>query len=490
MGVKPINALIVPSPTQTRFKGIQLDQEVSGVSSDSRDCQGKIYFAIPGTRVDGHSFVASALTNGAVAVVVENESVFSQHSPAILVENVRKAYGEACSHWFGDPSKSLRVVGVTGTNGKTTTAYLLKAVWDELHGTSGVIGTVNYWVGDQARPAPLTTPGPGEVQSLLQEMTQKEVKRAVMEVSSIALDQLRVWGVEYDVAIFSNLTQDHLDYHQDFESYFLAKMRLFRDYPTKHHVVNGDDPFGQRLIAAFPDKTLSYGLHGEYHFTISNLVMGRNGSEGMVHTPVGDLPFQIPLIGEHNLYNFLSVVGASYALGEELPKVIASLGHATGAPGRLESVGIEGGPRVFVDYAHTDDALKNVLGAIRGVRGGDSGRIITVFGCGGDRDKTKRPKMAAVACSLSDVVIATSDNPRTENPDRILDDVEKGIEASGIEYHREVDRRKAIDLALSLAGPDDFVLIAGKGHETYQILGTETVPFDDGQVVRRYYENH
>ena len=463
---------------------------IAGLTSDSREVlPGFAYFAIPGTRLDGHSFIPQAIEKGAATIVAE-KVVVGLTVPLIRVPSSRRALAEAAAFWYGEPTKDLNVVGITGTNGKTTTSYLLRQVWEALGISSGLIGTIECWVGDTRESSTLTTPDPMTVQRLFSDMKAAQVSVAAMEVTSIALDQCRAHGTKFRVGVFTNLTHDHLDYHFDMASYYAAKLKLFTDFPLQAAVINIDDPYGQRLAKEeISGKVLTFALDRTADFSARSIRLEKSGIFAEIETPEGAMRLVSPLIGRHNLSNCFSALGALYALGVPLNRAIEALKFAPGAPGRLERVAIpKNQPHVFVDYAHTPDALENVLGALATFRRNQPGRLITVFGCGGDRDKAKRSRMAQIASRFSDVTIATSDNPRTENPDAILNDIEAGIDNEKTEYHREINRRAAIHLALELGKPEDIILVAGKGHETHQILGREEFPFDDRVVVRDYYE--
>jgi UDP-N-acetylmuramoyl-L-alanyl-D-glutamate--2,6-diaminopimelate ligase len=450
---------------------------------------GSLFFALKGSRSDGHAFVTRALQAGAAAAVVETREAFLANDRTIWVDSTRRALGETASRWYAEPTRALKLVGITGTNGKTTTAFLLSKLWADSGLRTGLIGTVEYRIASEVLPAPLTTPDALTLQSLFHRMQRGGVTHAAMEVSSIALDQSRVAGSHFDVALFTNLTPDHLDYHGTMDAYFDAKLKLFTELAPRVSIFNVDDPAGQRLRqAARSDICWTYSaVPGGADFHAVAKEMGPRGLRATIQTPVGRVILRSPLLGLHNLSNCLGVIAAQVALGEDLELTAELLAGNPGAPGRLERVaeGLDR-PHIFVDYAHTEDALKNVLESLRKVRAEGPGRIITVFGCGGDRDRGKRPRMAAVAASLSDLVVATSDNPRTEDPEAILDEMAPGI-PSGVKYHRDADRRAAIHWALEQAAPGDFVLVAGKGHETYQILGAEKPPFDDRKVIREYY---
>lgn len=457
------------------------------ITSDSRHViPGSIYFAIRGTSVDGHRLIPEALAKGADAIVIDNPEF--QTPATILVKNTRESYALASAAWFGHPSKAFHLVGITGTNGKTTCSYLLDQVWRGLGKKTGLIGTVETKVGDSVESSNLTTPGPYELQEIFSKMKTEKVANAVMEVSSIALDQYRTAGSRFEIALFTNFTQDHLDYHGSMEKYLAAKAQFFSEYDIPAVVLNGDDPYAQKLADVANGKVFRYGIGKGADFQLLDYSTTKSGSSAQIRTPTGKVDLRSPLLGLHNIYNCMGVLAVTHLQGENMDRSLQVLESAPGAPGRLERV-MYGSkhPNIFVDYAHSDDALKNVLKALRGFRKDGESRLITVFGCGGDRDRLKRPKMGEVVSKMSDITIATSDNPRTEDPKRIIDDIEPGIDKSCTIYLREVDRRKAIRSALEIAKPEDLVLIAGKGHETYQIIGTEKLPFDDREVVREYY---
>lgn len=479
--------------SQALVKEVRGEAEVSGITDNSKNVTpGALFFAIKGAKFDGHDLAPALLEQGAAYIVVERPDVFASLKRAILVRSTREAWACAAAASFGEPSKAFPVVGVTGTNGKTTTTYLLAQVWEKLGFRPGLVGTVECRIGDQRVASELTTPGAWELQGLFRQMKDAKVDYATMEVSSIALDQYRTAGTQFQVAIFTNLTQDHLDYHGDFETYWKAKQKFFLEYDLKYSVVNSDDPRAPELLALpLRGKVLRFSLKDPgAEFFASEVEFDRKSSRANLKTPAGNLKLAIPLIGHHNIYNALGVIASNYALGIPLDKVVEALREAPGAPGRLERVKTpEYAANVFVDYAHSPDALDNVLRALRRLRGEGAGKIITVFGCGGDRDRGKRPKMARVVSELSDIVVVTSDNPRTEDPDQIVDEIFTGIPSGRKNVVREVNRREAIQKALELATADDLVLVAGKGHENYQIIGTEKFPFDDGEVVREYYSN-
>jgi UDP-N-acetylmuramoyl-L-alanyl-D-glutamate--2,6-diaminopimelate ligase len=481
-------AHILP-PDRVIASRVEPETPISGLcQTTSTLASGNLFFAIRGSQIDGHTFLEEVKNKRAFAAV-ETRAAFEAFPNTILVDSTRRALAEAASWWYGEPTGSIDLVGVTGTNGKTTTAFLLEGAWRAEGFKTGLIGTVEYRIGKDVLPAPLTTPDALTLQGLFARMRLQGVDCAAMEVSSIALDQSRVAGSRFRVGVFTNFTPDHLDYHGSMEQYLAAKKRLFTDFAPACAVLNTEDAQIRALQASVRSpEMLTFSTESSgADFAVRSHELTAAGIRAEIETPIGKFFLRSPLMGRHNLSNCLGVLATEYALGHDLEKTLQVLATSLGAPGRLERVALgENTPYVFVDYAHTEDALKNVLASLQNVRGEGKARILTVFGCGGDRDKGKRPKMGAVVSQMSDYTIATSDNPRTEDPESILDDIEKGIPL-GKTYHRESDRRSAIRLALQLAEPGDYVLVAGKGHETYQILGTEKVPFDDRQVIRDYY---
>lgn len=471
---------------------VDLNFKVSEIVQDSRlAVKSSLFIAVKGTLSDGHQFVKEVLNKGAIAVV-ENDYPSDRADLIIKVASTRNLAGKIASRFFNKPTKHFSLVGITGTNGKTTTAFLLDQIWMQMGLVTGLIGTVQNKIGNEIIPSDLTTPGPIELQGLFHRMEQKKIQACVMEVSSIALDQARTEGSFFEVGVFTNFTQDHLDYHQTMEQYFNAKLKLFRNYNLPCIVVNIDDSQGVEVLACSKkSQQITFSLHNQRaSFYIRDASFKKTGTTANIQTPDGVMGLTTPLIGAHNLMNILTALGVIKALNQDVALAIKLLEQASGAPGRLERAIVgDSYPNIFVDYAHSDDALENVLKTLAHLGSDSPGKIITVLGCGGDRDKTKRPKMAKVASTYSDITIATSDNPRTEDPEVILNDLEHGIDQKKTSYHREVNRRKAIYLALSLAKPEDLVLIAGKGHENYQIIGTEKQPFDDKQVVKDYYRS-
>lgn len=469
--------------------------DVAAVTHDSRAVsRGTVFVAIPGQRTDGSRFVADAIKRGAIAVVGEGTEPAELPVPWLPTSNARLALAELASVLHGHPSEDLVLVGVTGTNGKTTTTYLLAAVFDAAGLPAGRLGTVTFRVGPAAgdeRDASHTTPEASDLQRLLREMVQRGCKACAMEVSSHALAQQRVAYLSFRAAIFTNLTRDHLDFHGDMQHYFAEKRKLFEMLPAgATSVVNIDDPKGAELAATLP-RVLTYGIDRPADIRAKHVECTLEGLAFDVETPRGVLAIRSPLVGRPNVYNILGVVGAAISL--DLPSAAIERGIAALelVPGRFQLVSTAADDvRVVVDYAHTDDALKNLLETARPLA---AGRLITVFGCGGDRDRTKRPLMGAVAGRLSDLVVLTSDNPRSEDPERILDEIQRGLsptpepgapKRTGTPFTRVLDRRAAIDSAIRMALPGDLVLVAGKGHEKYQVIGDRTLPFDDVDVAR------
>ncbi|MGG6293962.1 UDP-N-acetylmuramoyl-L-alanyl-D-glutamate--2,6-diaminopimelate ligase [Leptolyngbya sp. AN02str] len=477
-----------------------LDAEVTGLSTNSHACKpGNVFVGMPGTRVDGGEFWPSALAEGAIAAVISQQAYEKRppsqeaSSPCVIaVPNgddpaiaMAEASAALAAKFYNYPTKQLHMVGVTGTNGKTTTTHLIEFFLQRAQQQVALLGTLyTRWQGYQ-KTAVHTTPFALELQAQLAEAVAAGCTSAVMEVSSHALAQGRVNQCEFEAAVFTNLTQDHLDYHKDMEDYFASKARLFAPNMLRGRaIVNLDDPYGQRLLQSLPaEQRWSYSTQSsDADLWTSDLSYEPDGVKGMLHTPKGAIAFKSPLVGQFNLANLLAATGAALHLGVELTTIVQSLPHFTGVPGRVETVQIqpEQDIRVIVDYAHTPDSLENLLKASRPFI---QGRMICVFGCGGDRDRTKRPQMGAIAARLADWVIVTSDNPRTEDPQRILEDVVAGIPAE-VQPLVLKDRAEAIRTAILQAQPGDGVLIAGKGHEDYQILGTEKIHFDDREQAR------
>jgi UDP-N-acetylmuramoyl-L-alanyl-D-glutamate--2,6-diaminopimelate ligase len=460
--------------------------EVTSLAYDSRRVErGTLFFAIRGEKADGHDFIQQALERGAAAVASERAAPADLASKWVRVPRIRRALAEASRVFYGRPDSQLQLIGITGTNGKTTTAFLLDSIFRSAGIPSGLFGTIEYRFGGRALTASVTTPESLDLLSYLAELVVEEGKSAVMEVSSHALAQERVWGFHFSAAVFTNLTQDHLDYHKDFEHYFQAKRRLFEGLgaaPPDLAIINADDAWGRRLLDLPYPRRMTYGMNSGADVRAKEFRQDISRLHAVVDTPGGALEIESPLVGRANLANILAATATAVGLGVGGEKITEGIAALEAVPGRFERVD-EGQPfLVVVDYAHTDDALRNVLKAARELT---RRRLVTVFGCGGDRDRTKRPLMGEAAGSLSDHVVLTSDNPRTEDPLLIMNDVLVGLQKAGKPYVAEIDRATAIRRALEGAGEGDVVVIAGKGHETYQILKDRRIPFDDREVARR-----
>jgi UDP-N-acetylmuramoyl-L-alanyl-D-glutamate--2,6-diaminopimelate ligase len=462
---------------------------VTDVSHDSRRAgPGSLFVAVRGELFDAHKFIPQVIAQGAVGVISEFEPTVELGSTAwIQVEDIRRAMALAAAEVHHHPSRELKLAGITGTNGKTTTAYLIASIPEAAGELVAMTGTVEYRLGLERFKADRTTPEATDMQRLLRRAVEIGCKTAVMEASSQAMDFHRCDALEYAVAVFSNLTRDHLDYHKTMENYWYAKQRLFDGRlgtRPRTSVTNVDDPYGIELTERLRREGLyviTYAVKAEADITARDPEFSLDGMRFKLHTPQGEREFRSPLVGPPHIYNTLAAVGSGLALGYDLDVITRALEKCTGAPGRFERVPHDGDFAVVVDYAHSDDALLNVLRTAREVT---RGKIITVFGCGGDRDGSKRAPMGEAAGSLSDVVILTSDNPRTEDPEKILADAEVGIQKTGKPYRKIADRRDAIHQAISEARPNDLVLIAGKGHEDYQIIGREVFHFDDKEIAR------
>lgn len=459
------------------------DLEISGLSYDSRAAaRGHLFAALRGTKQDGLEFVKSAKRRGAVAVLSDRTPPLDL--PWIEAKNPRAALADLAAAFFDRPADRLRLAGVTGTNGKTTTAFLIDAALRKASKLTGLLGTVETRIAGRPKDASLTTPESLDLQRLLREMVDEGVTHATLEVSSHALVQERVRGLRFRAAVFTNLTRDHLDFHGDFEAYFAAKQRLFTEHLHAEGtaIVNLDDEHGNRLAERLRGpRCLTFGFTPGAHFRPENLEVSLHGVRFLCTTPRGPAEVDSPLVGLFNVSNLLGAIGASMALGLSPQEAASGVSSLQGVPGRMERVD-EGQPfSVIVDYAHTDDALRNLLDTLRSLK---PRRIITVFGCGGDRDRSKRPLMGSVAAQRSDLVIATSDNPRSESPSGILDEIAQGFRNHPTPFKMIVDRREAIDAALRSAGPGDLVAIAGKGHEGTQTIRERKLPFDDRAVAR------
>ncbi len=455
------------------------DEEITCITDNSKNIvPGCVFVCIRGARFDGHTAAVAAAAQGAAAVIAERDTGAENQ---ILVPNTREAYGLLCQAFYGYPAEKLTMIGITGTNGKTTTAFLIKQILDSCGIKSGLIGTVKNMVGSQECPAHLTTPDPLELNRLLAEMVGAGCTHCVMEVSSQALDQGRVKGIRFSVAGFTNLTQDHLDYHKTFEAYRSAKHKLFEQAETA--VLNIDDPNAMEMVRGTACKVITLSTKSDTaDYTAKNITHRTQGvSYELVTTgQIGRVRIGIP--GGFTVYNSMLAAVCCMAAGIPFERAVAALGTAGGVPGRIEVVPTGTDYTVIIDYAHSPDGLENILRSLREICG--AGRLITVFGCGGDRDKTKRPKMGKIAQELSDICVVTSDNPRSEDPGQIIRDILAGMREDAEHVIVEPDRTRAIARALGMAQAGDIVLLAGKGHETYQILGTGKIHFDEREKIR------
>jgi UDP-N-acetylmuramoyl-L-alanyl-D-glutamate--2,6-diaminopimelate ligase len=467
---------------------------ITGVEYDSRKVRrGAVFVAMKGAETDGNRYVSKALSAGALGIITDSAATFDHllvYSPGVgvlEVEHGRRALAEAAAAFFGHPERKLAATGITGTNGKTTTAFLTEALLNAAGRKSVLVGTIEYHLAGEVRPSIHTTPESRDMFALMAEGAERGATELVTEVSSHALDQGRAAGINFDVAVFTNFTRDHLDYHGTMDKYFAAKRLLFDGsvYPAPRvAVINAQDERAKQLAAAARRagaEVRQYGIGaGEWRAAKYRLTPG--GAVIELETPIGSAEIVSRLAGEVNVLNLLAALTAAHARGVAFEDLVRFVPELKPVPGRFQPVAAGQPFTVIVDYAHTDDALRNLTTLARQMIGQDGGRVVTVFGCGGDRDRTKRPKMGLAAGEGSDLVIATSDNPRSEDPGAILAEIEPGLKASGVRYEVEPDRAAAIRAALGGAGKGDVVLIAGKGHEREQILATGTVPFDDAQI--------
>lgn len=461
---------------------------ITGIQYDSRKVElGNLFVAIKGFETDGHQYIRQALDNGAIAILVSDEAYCSVEYPWILVEDSRLALAEMSSAFYGHPSEKLKLIGVTGTNGKTTTTNLICEILHAQGQKTGLIGTINNRIGDRILEGSRTTPESLDLQRMLAEMVAEGIGYAVMEVSSHALELQRVACCDFDMAVFTNLTQDHLDYHVSMENYCKAKTMLFRTLGAKGEqaglnkmaIINIDDPWANHFMVASNAPVVTYGIEKEASWKAQQVQVSAEG----VRFVVDDMPVNLRLNGRFNVYNALAALAVGEALGFPVDAVIATLEKVSGIAGRFQKVEGDAPFTVIVDYAHTPDGLENVIATAKAFA---QGRVITVFGCGGDRDRTKRPLMGKMAAKLSNYCVVTSDNPRTENPEQILEDILPGVKEYMTEaaYHVEIDRKEAIAYAIRMAQPGDVVLLAGKGHETYQEINGVKHSFDDYEIAQ------
>ncbi len=459
-----------------------LNIDISNIAYDSRNIkQGTLFFCIPGYKVDGHDFVIQAMAQGAIAVIVERPvEGLSQNITILQVNNSREVMGKVAAQFYGFPYRKMNMIGITGTNGKTTTTYLLSAILHTMEHTMGIIGTIENRIGDKVLKTSRTTPESIDLQCLFAQMVEEQVQSVAMEVSSHALELYRVEGCEFDVGVFTNLTQDHLDFHKTMENYRKAKAKLFQK--CKYGVINADDPAAREMMKDNSAVIVTYGIDHKADLQAYDIHISSEGVSFIVALEGKNIPFTLKIPGKFSVYNALGAIGAALCLRVPIEKIQQGLMNIQGVPGRFQNITSQRGFSVIVDYAHTPDGLENILKTVQQFAGQ---RIITVFGCGGDRDRTKRPIMGEVAGYHSDFCIITSDNPRSEDPHSILNEIEAGVQKTHCSYKKIEDRREAIAFAIQMAQSADVVVIAGKGHEDYQILKDKTIHFNDVEVVKQ-----
>ncbi|MFH1874273.1 MAG: UDP-N-acetylmuramoyl-L-alanyl-D-glutamate--2,6-diaminopimelate ligase [Pseudomonadota bacterium] len=470
----------------------ELDREIRELTYHSGQVQPHgIFVAVKGQQADGHKFIAQAIQAGASVVVTEKKVQVSEEVTNLVVADTRKTLAQLSANFFGDPSRHIALIGVTGTNGKTTTTYLLEAIFEQANFNPGVIGTIEHRFGKNRLPAKNTTPESYDLQKLLRQMLDQQINVCVMEVSSHALMMERVTGCHFDGAIFTNLTPEHLDFHQEMDAYFSAKTKLFQENLAQSKkkntfaAINIDDPYGQRLLGQSNYKIIKYALTNQADVRATEIKAGAQGISLKIATPNGSFSCVSKLLGKFNVHNILAATSTAIGLGLPLEIIGQGLAKVRAIPGRFEQVLNEKGILVFVDYAHTPDALRNVLMQAKELLTGNS-KLICVFGCGGDRDKQKRPAMGAIASKYADRVLITNDNPRTEDPAMIIKDIIVGVKGANFEIIEA--REQAIKAAVEMAKEGDVIVVAGKGHEDYQIIGTTRRHFDDREVLREYLQ--
>ena len=459
------------------------DIEITGITNDSRKVRpGYLYVAIKGYKADGHNFIKKSIECGAQAIVSEERSSLDTNIPQIIVRDTRKALSSLSCCFYNNPSQKINLVGVTGTNGKTTTTFLTKSVIEKAGYETGLIGTINYQIGKKVITAKETTPESVELQRLISEMVAAKMKFAVMEVSSHSAIQHRIENIDFKTAVFTNITTEHMDYHKTFPNYMNAKAELFKNLrKDSFAVLNADDKFSEYFADRTNAKIIWYGIKNDAD--IKAEIYKESTRDVMIKLSCfgREVDMKIPFVGLHNVYNALASVASAISLGFELDTIKSGIETASTVPGRLENVPCDRNFKVVIDYAHTPHALETVLHALKNLI---KGRLLLVFGCGGDRDKEKRPQMGRIADEKSDIFWLTNDNPRSEDPLAIIDDIKAGIK-SARSFHIQTNRYKAIEEALSEAKDDDLIIIAGKGHEKYQIIKDTIVPFDDREVIKK-----
>jgi UDP-N-acetylmuramoyl-L-alanyl-D-glutamate--2,6-diaminopimelate ligase len=469
-----------------------MDKTINKVAYDSRKVNSSsLFVAIPGETWDGSAFIKDAIAQGASAFITQssidslgNLSLGSNNVTALCVEDSRKALSTVSANFYKRPSERIALTGVTGTNGKTTTAYILESLFRSEGVQTGVIGTINYHYGDKKFPAPVTTPESLDLSQMLDEMIEEKIEKCFLEVSSHALQQCRVRDMHFKTGIFTNLSRDHLDFHGDMKHYKNAKKKLFLDNQVQHPILNIDDDAGREFAGEFKSGAFTTGIDSNADFKAENIELTKSGCQFNLKTPFGTSEICSNLLGRHNIYNLLSAAAAAMAQNLSLEKVQEGFRNIRPIPGRFERIESNHEFSVLVDYAHTDNALSNAISTAKSFT---EGKLIVVFGCGGDRDKGKRKAMGNAVMSKADFSIVTSDNPRTEDPERIINDILQGVPSSvqeGKHYAAIINRKDAIEHAVQIAEKNDLVLIAGKGHEDYQILATQTIHFDDREISR------
>lgn len=465
------------------------EEEIRGISYSSKKIQpGTLFAALKGEKTDGFRFIQEALLKGAVAFLSEKPKPQNLDKSWIHTPDAREALALCSANFYSHPSEQMKVVGITGTKGKTTMTYLLEEILKKAHLLPGVIGTISYRGPNIEFSAERTTPEAPDLQRMLSEILANGATHCLIEVSSHALELKRVMGIGFDAAVFTNLSGDHLDYHRTMEKYFEAKKKLFfLNRKKRIAVVNSDDLWGKKLIKEIPRGVITYGLEPSAIIRAEKYKLNKEGIELRLKYPGGTLTLSSPLLGKPNLYNILASAATALTLNLPLSAIKEGIASLRGVPGRFEKIENSHGFHIFVDYAHTDDALRNLL---KTVQEQNPSRILLVFGAGGDRDKTKRERMGKIAGEIADWTILTSDNPRSEDPLVIISEIEKGIKKTGEKkYEIQPDRRKAIKHALTLGEKGDYILVAGKGHEKYQIIGDKTIPFNDAEVIREILQS-
>ncbi|MCQ2484577.1 MAG: UDP-N-acetylmuramoyl-L-alanyl-D-glutamate--2,6-diaminopimelate ligase [Clostridia bacterium] len=472
-----LSALLKDVETKTVYTS---DCEITGITDNTQKVRrGGVFVCIKGDHEDGHSFARRALDKGAAVIVCERDMGIEN---SIVVENTRKAYALMCAAFYGNSHKKLRMIGVTGTNGKTTTAYILREILEGSGYKTGLMGTVSVVIGNERYPADLTTPDPADLHRYLMMMCIAGCDTCVMEVSSQALTQYRVYGIEFECGVFTNLSPEHLDYHRTFEEYANAKSVLFENSRTA--VLNADDCYSKLMKRSCKGDILTYGIENEADLSASRIQLDRDGVTYSLMTGRGEYPVIFGMTGNFSVYNSMAALAVAYLFNADMSRAVRCVSRIEGIPGRMERIHNKLGINIIIDFAHTPASLENVLKTIRSIY---DGRVLTVFGCGGDRDKSKRHQMGETACRLSDKVFVTSDNPRTENPEAIINDITDGLEYTN--FYKITDRTLALKSAVSCARAGDTLLVAGKGHEKYQISGTQKIYYNEREIIGKLLED-